>query len=78
MAQFIIETRFIPGDTVVTPDGRVGEIIEFIYRRRSGRHLTVADREYSSASDWNSYLVRLDDGSMQVFAEEDLDEPSGA
>lgn len=75
MAQFTIETRFVPGDAVGTPDGDRGEVVEFIYRRRSARNLTVADREFSSPSDWNSYLVRHDDGRMVVYSEAELDEP---
>ena len=74
MAQFIIETRFLPGDRVLMPDGQIGEIVEFIYRRRAGHHVQIEEWRASQASDWNSYMVRLDDGSVRLCREEDLDE----
>jgi hypothetical protein len=78
MAQFIIETRFLPGDKVIIPDGQSGEIVEFIYRRRAGHHVQIEEWRASQASDWNSYMVRLEDGSVRLCREEDLEEdPSG-
>lgn len=74
MAQFIIETRFLPGDRVIASDGQAGEIVEFIYRRRAGHRIQIEEWRASKAADWNSYMVSLDDGTIRLFKEEDLDE----
>jgi hypothetical protein len=78
MPQFIIETRFLPGDSVILPDGQSGEIVEFIYRRRAGHHVQIEEWRATKASDWNSYMVKLEDGSVRLCPEEDLDEAPNA
>ena len=74
MAQFVIETRFLPGDRVITPEGETGEIVEFIYRRRAGHRIQIEEWRASKAADWNTYMVGLDDGEIRLFKEEDLEE----